>query len=233
VWRQKHSQFPGPGRTERNIVGSRLWPTYAARSIGLFFGVFAVIAALGGLVQINPIWLYGPFDPAAVTTASQPDWYMGWLEGALRLFPPWRLHIFGYTVSELFWPGVVLPGITFGMLYAWPFIEARVTKDRGEHNILDRPRSRPMRTAIDIAVLTFYVVLFVAGSQDIGAQRLTLSVPAVMWTLRIALVVLPPLAGWIAYKLARDLQGADHLEEEKERILEELLPDESAPVATP
>src|SRR5205085_4364041 len=93
LWRQKHTQFPGPGRTEDNIEGSRLWPTYAARSIGLFAGVFAVVAALGGLAQINPIWLYGPFEPSAVTTASQPDWYMGWVEGALRLFPAWRIHI--------------------------------------------------------------------------------------------------------------------------------------------
>jgi ubiquinol-cytochrome c reductase cytochrome b subunit len=220
VWRQKHSQFPGPGRTEHNIVGTRLWPTYAARSIGLFFGVFAVIAALGGLVQINPIWLYGPFEPAAVTTASQPDWYMGWLEGALRLFPPWRLHIFGYTISELFFPGVLLPGITFGLLYAWPFIEARFTKDHVEHNVLDRPRLRPVRTAIGVGVLTFYVVLFVGGSQDIVAQKLTVSIPTVLWTLRVALVVLPPLCALLTYRLARELQQTEDLEAEKERIVE-------------
>jgi ubiquinol-cytochrome c reductase cytochrome b subunit len=218
LWNQKHTQFPGPGRTEDNIVGSRLWPTYAARSIGLFAGVSALIAALGGLAQINPIWLYGPFEPAAVTTASQPDWYMGWVEGAMRLFPAWRLDIFGYTVSELFWPGVVLPGLTFGLLYAWPFLEARVTGDRGVHHVLDRPRHRPVRTAIGIGALTFYIVLFIAGAQDIVAQKLGVGVPTVMWTLRAMLLVLPPFAALVALKLCHDLTGADHIEAEKDEI---------------
>ncbi|MEA2702086.1 MAG: ubiquinol-cytochrome c reductase cytochrome b subunit, partial [Actinomycetota bacterium] len=213
LWRQKHTQFPAPGRTEDNIVGSRLWPTYAARSIGLFAGVFAVIAVLGGVAQINPIWLYGPFEPSAVTTASQPDWYMGWIEGALRLFPAWRFHVFGYTVSEMFFPAVVFPGITFGLLYAWPFVESRVTGDRGPHHLLDRPRHRPARTAIGIGALTFYVVLFIAGAQDLAAQKFGLPIPTVTWTLRVLLVVLPPLVALLAYKLCHDLTAADHIED--------------------
>jgi ubiquinol-cytochrome c reductase cytochrome b subunit len=218
LWRQKHTQFPGPGRTEDNIVGSKLWPTYAARSIGLFAGVFGLIAFLGGLAQINPIWLYGPFKPAAVTTASQPDWYMGWLEGALRLAPGWRIHLFGYTISELFWPGVVLPGITFGLLYLWPFVERWATHDTAAHQLLDRPRNRPVRTAIGIGSLTFYVVLFLAGSQDIGAQRLATAIPTITQVLRVMLAVLPPLAAIAAWKVFRDLSAADELEAAKERI---------------
>jgi ubiquinol-cytochrome c reductase cytochrome b subunit len=218
LWRQKHTQFPGPGRTEDNIVGSTLWPTYAARSIGLFAGVFALIAFLGGLAQINPIWLYGPFKPAAVTTASQPDWYMGWLEGALRLAPGWRIHVFGYTISELFWPGVVLPTITFGLLYLWPFMERWVTHDTAPHQLLDRPRNRPIRTAIGIASLTFYVVLFLAGSQDIGAQRLATAIPTITQVLRLMLAVLPPIAAVVTWKVCRDLSASDELEAEKERI---------------
>ncbi len=110
MWHQKHTQFPGPGRTETNVVGTRLWPAYAAKSVGLLLLVAAVLAALGGLVQINPVWLWGPYDPTHVTTAAQPDWYVGFLEGALRLAPPWSFTIFGHTVSELFLPAVVLPG---------------------------------------------------------------------------------------------------------------------------
>lgn len=218
LWRQKHTQFPGPGRTEDNIVGSRLWPTYAARSVGLFAGVFGIIALLGGLAQINPIWLYGPFEPAAVSTAAQPDWYMGWLEGALRLGPAIRLHVFGYTISEVFWPGVALPGVTFGLLYLWPFIERFVTRDREEHQILDRPRNRPVRTAIGVGVLTFYIVLFLAGSQDIAAQKLRASIPAVTLTLRVLLFVLPFITAAITWKLCHDLMGGDELEEAKEHI---------------
>jgi ubiquinol-cytochrome c reductase cytochrome b subunit len=184
----------------------------------LFAGVFGLIAFLGGLAQINPIWLYGPFDPAAVTTASQPDWYMGWLEGALRLAPGWRLHIFGYELSELFWPGVVLPTVTFGLLYLWPFIERRVTGDRAYHQLLDRPRRRPVRTAIGVGALTFYVVLFIAGSQDIGAQRFATAIPTITLVLRWMLAVLPPVAAIVAWKLCRDFSRSEDLEEEKERI---------------
>ncbi len=205
VWRQKHSQFPGPGRTEHNVVGLRLWPTYAAKSAGLFAAVVAVTAALGGLAQINPLWLYGPYRTGAVTTAAQPDWYMGWLEGALRIFPAWRIHVFGHTIPELFWPGVVLPGLTFAALYVWPFLEARLTHDHEPHELLDRPRNRPLRTAFGSAVLTFYIVLFGAGSQDIFAQHLNVSIAAVDRTFRVLLVVAPVVVGLIAWKWCRDL----------------------------
>ncbi len=207
IWRQKHSQFPGPGRTEHNVVGLRLWPTYAAKSAGLFAGVFAVGAALGGLAQINPIWLYGPYRTGAVSTAAQPDWYMGWLEGALRVFPAWRIHVYGHTIPELFWPAVVLPALTFALLYAWPFIEARVTHDRAEHELLDRPRDRPVRTAIGTGVLTFYVVLLGAGSQDIFAQHLNASITTVDRTFRILLFVAPVVTGAIAWRWCRDLSA--------------------------
>ena len=208
LWRQKHTQFAGVGRTETNVMGSYLWPTYAARSVGLFAAVFAALCALGGLAQINPVWLYGPFKAPAVSTAAQPDWYMGWLEGALRLFPGWRLHIFGYPLSEVFWPGVFLPGVTFGLLYLWPFIEARVTGDRAEHHLLDRPRDRAVRTPVGVGVLTFYVVLTVAGAQDIIAQKLGVSIPPVTWTLRVLVVVLPLALALVARKLCLDLQAA-------------------------
>ena len=229
LWRQKHTQFPGPGRTEENIEGSMLWPTYAARSVGLFAGVFAVIALLGGLAQVNPIWLYGPFKPAAVTTASQPDWYMGWLEGALRLAPGFRIHLFGYTISELFWPAVVLPTVTFGLLYLWPFIERRVTHDTADHHLLDRPRDRPVRTAIGIGALTFYVVLFLAGSQDIGAQKMSVAIPSLTRVFQVMVIVVPLLAALLTWKICRDLQGGDELEEEKERIREHREKPERAP----
>jgi ubiquinol-cytochrome c reductase cytochrome b subunit len=210
LWRQKHTQFPGRGRTNDNVVGSHLWPTYAARSVGLFALVVSVVAFAGGLAQINPIWLYGPFHPAAVTTAAQPDWYIGWLEGALRLFPPWRATVFGSTVPEVFWPGIVLPGITFGLLYLWPFVEGRVTgDDRAEHHLLDRPRNRPVRTALGVSTLTFYVVLFVAGSQDIIAETLQTSITPVTRTLQVLVFVLPVVTGWLAWRVATDLHADD------------------------
>ncbi len=214
LWRQKHTQFRGRGRREDNVVGSRLWPTYTAKSIGLFAIIAGVLALLGGLAQINPVWLYGPFDPSAVSTAAQPDWYLGWIEGALRIAPPAYLKIGPYNISELFWPAVALPGITFGLLYLWPFLERRFTHDTDEHHLLDRPSDRPMRTAIGVAVLTFYSVLLLAGGQDIWAQKLDVGLSSVLWTFRILLVVLPVLLGWLSWKVCRDLQAGHHSEHE-------------------
>jgi len=208
IWHQKHTQFPGAGRTEHNVVGSRLWPTYAAKSIGLLASVVAVAALLGGLAQINPIWLYGPYRTGAVSTAAQPDWYMGWLEGALRLFPPWRIHLLGHTVPELFWPGVVLPGLTFGLLYIWPFLEARLTRDHEAHELLDEPRDRPVRTAVGSGVLAFYIVLLLAGSQDLLAQHANVAVTTVNHTFQVLIFVVPVIVAIVAWKWCHDLSGA-------------------------
>jgi ubiquinol-cytochrome c reductase cytochrome b subunit len=218
--RQKHTQFPGRGRSERNVVGSKLWPTFTAKTLGLFFFTFAVCAGLGGLAQINPVWLYGPFQPAAVSAGSQPDWYIGWLEGALRLMPPWEVRIGGFEIPNPFFPGVLLPGITFTVLYLWPYIEERFTKDHVEHHLLDRPRERPLRTAIGVAVLAFYVVLFLAGGNDVIAAHFDLSVNAVTYVFRTLLFVLPAVAALVAYRLCKELTARDQHREEKLASLE-------------
>jgi ubiquinol-cytochrome c reductase cytochrome b subunit len=203
VWHQKHTQFPSPGRTETNVVGSRLWPSYAMRSIGLLFAIAAVLGALGGLAQINPVWVYGPFNASAVTSPAQPDWYVGWLEGALRIFPPWEIRAFGHTLANPFFPSILLPGITFAMLYAWPFLERAVTKDRAQHNLLDRPRDRPVRTAIGATALTFYGLLLLAGSNDVMGRILHVSVSAVTSAFQILVLVLPIVVGLIVHRLMR------------------------------
>jgi ubiquinol-cytochrome c reductase cytochrome b subunit len=230
IWRQKHTQFRGKGRVEGNVVGSRLWPTYALRSVGLFFIVAAVLALLGGLFQINPVWLYGPYEPSAVTTAAQPDWYMGWLEGALRLIPRVHLHVFGYRLPEILLPGVIFPAATFAVLFLWPALEKFVTRDRHEHHLLDRPRDRPIRTALGTATLAFYVILFIGGGQDIIAQKFDVTITAVTLALRIALLAGPLLAALIAYKLCRDLARDKPLSEfEEESEPPEEMPSPVAP----
>jgi ubiquinol-cytochrome c reductase cytochrome b subunit len=209
VWRQKHTQFPGPGKTSTNVVGSRLWPTYTAKSVGLLFGLAAVFGLMGGLLQINPVWLYGPYDPATVASPAQPDWYLGWLEGALRLFPPWEIRIFGHVIANPFFPAVLLPGLTFLVLYAWPWIERRITGDRAEHHLLQRPRDNPMRTGVGVAALTFYAILFLAGSNDIIADLFAFPVNAVTWVMRIAVLVLPVVAGFLAYRFMWGLRRTE------------------------
>ncbi|MGH9002166.1 MAG: cytochrome bc1 complex cytochrome b subunit, partial [Acidimicrobiia bacterium] len=209
VWRQKHTQFKGPGRREDNIIGSRLWPAYATKSLGLFLIVTAVLCALGGLAQINPVWIYGPFatqlSTTAVSSASQPDWYMGWVDGALRLMPAWEIRAFGFTVPNPFFPGVLLPGLTFTGMYLWPFLEARFTRDRAAHNLLDRPRDAPVRSAIGTSVFAFYVVLFLAGSNDILASLLQVSPESITATFRVLVFVLPAAVFWLTRRICREL----------------------------
>jgi ubiquinol-cytochrome c reductase cytochrome b subunit len=207
--RQKHTQFRGPGRREDNVVGERVWPTFAAKGLGMFFLTGAVLSLLGGIFQINPIWLYGPYRPADVSSASQPDWYMGWLDGALRLMPSWEIRAFGYEIPNPFFPGVLLPGITFGLLFLWPFLEARFTKDREPHHLLDRPRDRPLRTALGVSTMTFYTVLFFAGASDVLAITFDLSVQRVFTIFRVLLFLLPPVVGWLAFRLCKELQAWD------------------------
>jgi ubiquinol-cytochrome c reductase cytochrome b subunit len=216
LWRQKHTQFRGAGREEHNVVGSRFWPLYAMKSVGLFAIVAAVLALLGGLVQINPIWLYGPFHPAAVSTAAQPDWYLGWVEGAIRLFPPWSLHLFGGTIPEVFWPSIALPGVTFAALYAWPFVEAKVTGDHEEHHLLDRPSDRPVRSAIGAGALTFYGVLMLAGGDDIIAQQLGLDIETVVFVLRTLVFVLPFVVAFVTWRVCREIRAGGRTRREEE-----------------
>jgi ubiquinol-cytochrome c reductase cytochrome b subunit len=209
VVRQKHTQFPGPGRTENTVSGERVFPLYAAKAGGFFFIVFAVCAALGGLAQINPVWLFGPYQPAAVSSGSQPDWYMMFLDGSTRLFPSWEIRLWHHTLPPLFWPTVVLPGILFTLAGAYPFIEAKMTNDRAKHHLLQRPRDVPVRTALGCMALTFYMVLFLSGGNDIIAKAFDISLNAMTWGGRIALLVLPPIAYLVGYRVCLGLQRHD------------------------
>jgi ubiquinol-cytochrome c reductase cytochrome b subunit len=206
---QKHTQFPGPGRREDNVVGERMYPLYGAKGGGFFFLVFGVMAALGGLFQINPVWLYGPYNPAQVSAGTQPDWYMGFLDGSIRLFPSWEIRFWNYTISPILWPCVVLPGIMFTLLALYPFIEARMTKDRSPHHLLQRPRDVPVRTSLGAMALAFYLVLLISGGNDIIANRFDISLNAMTWIGRIALIILPPIAYVTAYLLCLGLERHD------------------------
>jgi len=208
LWRQKHTQFAGRGRTESNVVGKSFWPQQFFKSFGLMLLTGAALALLGGLVQINAVWNYGPFDASAVSAPSQPDWYVGWLEGAIRLFPAFEPTILGVTIPSMFIPGVVIPGIGFTVLALWPFIEQRVTGDRESHHILDRPRERPARTAIGVGGILYVTILTVAGGNDVLALTFNVPIEAMVWFLRIGLFVIPLAGGFVTYKLCREMQSS-------------------------
>jgi ubiquinol-cytochrome c reductase cytochrome b subunit len=208
--RQKHTHFPGPGRRDSNVVGSRAWPAYGLRSMSLLAAVFAAVLLAGGLLQINPVWAWGDFDPATITAPSVADWYILWIEGALRLFPPVEFSVFGLHVPNQFWPGVVLPGLIFGGLYLWPWLDRRWTGDRATHHLAGRPRESPLRVACASAMLTFMAVLLVAGSEELIVQWTGWTVGAVRDVLRVLVFVLPTVAGALGWWIAESLRRSEH-----------------------
>ena len=130
----------------------------------------AVVTLVAGLIQINPVWLYGPYVPYVATVPAQPDWYVGWLEGALRLGLPIEPTILGVTIPSPFVPGVLIPGLLVTALAVWPFLEARLTHDHVEHHLLDPPWRTPIRTATGAAGVALFLVLTLAGGNDVLAD---------------------------------------------------------------
>jgi ubiquinol-cytochrome c reductase cytochrome b subunit len=206
----KHTQWPGPGRTEQNVVGYPMLPVYAAKAGGFFFVVFGVTAVMGGLMTINPVWKFGPYDPTKVTAGSQPDWYMGWPDGALRIMPGWESHFWGHTWSwNVFLPIIVLPGLMFTILLLLPFIEAWITGDKREHHLLRRPRNAPTSTAVMAALMTFYGLMWAAGGNDIIAITLHASINQITYFMRAAVFIGPVLAFFITRRWCISLQRHD------------------------
>jgi ubiquinol-cytochrome c reductase cytochrome b subunit len=214
-----HTQFRRTAReSERKIVGVPTFPGYAPRSLGLAFSVAGVLFLLGGLVQINPIWLWGPYHVYSSTNGAQPDWYLGWLIGGLRLVPDFDVVIDAYTlVPNAFWGGAAFPLAVFAFLFAWPWLERRVSGDTAFHNLLDRPRDAPWRTAIGIGVLTWVFLVFVAGSADRVDVLFNLGYSAQIWAYRVLVFVAPPAAAAIAYRVCRELQAGELVEHERKQ----------------
>jgi len=207
----KHTQYPGPGRTNDNVVGFPFMPVYMAKAGGFLFIVFGITTLISALVTINPIWMYGPYNPSPVTAGSQPDWYMGFADGALRLFPGFtEFHALGFTLSlNVFIPALVVMPLLYTIAGAYPFIEAWVTGDKREHHLLDRPRNAPTRTGLGIMALSFYLILFFAAGNDLIAIKLGLSINDITRTLQVMLIVVPPLAYWVTKRICLSLQRRD------------------------
>jgi ubiquinol-cytochrome c reductase cytochrome b subunit len=207
----KHTQWPGPGRTEHNVVGFPMLPVYAAKAGGFFFIVFGVTALMGAFLSINPVWRYGNYNPSEVTAGSQPDWYMGWPDGALRIMPGWETHLWGFTLSwNVFLPIIVLPGLMFTILLMLPFVESWITGDKRDHHLLQRPRNAPTRTALMVALMTFYGLTWVAGGNDIIAIVFHLSINQITHFLRAAVFLGPVIAFMITKRWCISLQRQDN-----------------------
>jgi quinol---cytochrome-c reductase cytochrome b subunit len=208
-----HTQFIGPGKTEKKVVGMPTFPAYAPRSLGLAFAVAAVLFLMGGLIEINPIWQWGPYHVSQATNGAQPDWYLGWLIGALRLIPSFDVTIGNYTlVPNAFWGGAAFPLFVFLVLFLWPWLERRVTGDYGFHNLLDRPRDAPWRTAIGVAFFTWIFIVFLAGAADRMFVLFGLSYQAQIWAFRVLVWVLPVVALVVTKRVCDELLRGEVVE---------------------
>ena len=212
----KHTQYPGPGRNDGNVVGYPLGPVYAAKAGGFFFIVFGVIALMAAFFTINPIWNYGPYDPSPVSAGTQPDWYIGFVDGALRLMPGvignWHFeqvsfgHMFTFNVLL---PALVPAGILFTVMFTYPWIERWITKDDREHHVLDRPRNAPTRTAIGVAGFVWYCVMWAAAGSDLIATHFHVALNDVTYWLRALFFIGPIIAFIVTKRVALALQRKD------------------------
>ncbi|WP_369185085.1 cytochrome bc complex cytochrome b subunit [Streptomyces sp. Y1] len=215
VFYHKHTQFAGPGRTNENVVGMPLLPIYMAKAGGFFFLVFGVVAAMAAIATVNPIWAYGPYRPDQVSTDAQPDWYMGFSEGLIRVMPGWEISVWGGHTLNLgvFIPLMVFPTVLL-IIWCWPFLEAWVTGDRGEHHIADRPRNAPVRTAFGAAWISLYLILLAGGGNDLLATHFHLSINAITYAVRIGFFAVPVVVFVITKRWCLGLQRRD-----KEKVL--------------
>ncbi|RVX38471.1 menaquinol-cytochrome c reductase cytochrome b subunit precursor [Nonomuraea polychroma] len=210
TWRQTHTQFRAKGLSDRVVRGAPFFPTFVAKTTVFFLWVLGVVALLATVFQVNPIWLYGPYVPSTVSAGSQPDWYMGFLEGALRIMPPWELTVFGYTVTmSVLIPALAAPGLLFTALALYPFAERWITRDHAIHHLLDRPREAPNRLGLGIAGVVYYGVLWMAGGNDLIASTFHISLNATTWIFRVAVVAGPVLGFVVARRIAMGLQARD------------------------
>jgi ubiquinol-cytochrome c reductase cytochrome b subunit len=207
---QKHTQMPAKGNTEQNVTGQPFFPYFIAKGGSWFFFIFASLAALATFAQINPIWLYGPYTPVAISSASQPDWYMGILEGALRMMPAWEVNFLGHTLSLSVLIPFALPlTIILGGAAFWPFFEQWATGDKSWHNINDRPRNAPVRTGVGMATVVFYGVLWVEGANDVVADKLQIPLYTVTWISRVLILIAPPITFFATRRICLGLQRKD------------------------
>ena len=210
MFHQKHTQMPGKGRTNTNVVGAPTYPYFMAKTGAFFFFTFAAVALASTFAQINPIWLYGPYTPVGISAGSQPDFYMGFLEGSLRMMPSWTWDAWGHTVMwNVFIPAFIPLGLIFTGAALWPFLEQWITGDRSEHHVNDRPRNAPTRTALGMAAVTFYGILWLEGANDVIADHLDISLYLTTEIARYAIFIGPVVAYIVTKRICLGLQRKD------------------------
>jgi ubiquinol-cytochrome c reductase cytochrome b subunit len=210
MFHQKHTQMPSNVNTEQNVTGQPFFPYFLLKGQAWFFFIFGALVLLATFAQINPIWMYGPYTPLAISSASQPDFYMGILEGSLRMMPAWEINFLGHTLSlSVVIPALLPLGLIFTGAALWPFFEQWATGDKSFHHINDRPRNAPVRTGVGVAAVCFYVILLLEGANDVLADRLQIPLYTVTWISRVAIFVVPIGAYFATKRICLGLQRKD------------------------
>jgi ubiquinol-cytochrome c reductase cytochrome b subunit len=210
MFHQKHTQMPSNINTERNVTGQPFFPYFLLKGQAWFFFIFGTLALLSAFAQINPIWLYGPYTPLAISSASQPDFYMGLLEGSLRMMPAWEINFLGHTLSlSVLIPGLLILGAFFTFAALWPFFEQWATGDKSFHHINDRPRNAPVRTAVGVAVVCGYGIFWAEGANDVLADQFQVPLYTITWIARVAIFVIPIGAYFVTKRICLGLQRKD------------------------
>jgi ubiquinol-cytochrome c reductase cytochrome b subunit len=210
MFHQKHTQMPAKGNTEKNVVGAPFWPYFLLKGQAWFFFIFGALVLLSTFAQINPIWLYGPYSPLDISSASQPDWYMGFLEGAMRAMPSWEINFLGHTLTLSVLIPFLLPlGLIMTGLALWPFFEQWATGDKSFHHVNDRPRNAPVRTSIGVAGICFYGILWAEGANDVIADRFQIPLYTITWIARVAIFVVPIGSYFVTKRICIGLQHKD------------------------
>jgi ubiquinol-cytochrome c reductase cytochrome b subunit len=210
MFHQKHTQMPAKGNTEKNVVGAPFWPYFLLKGQAWFFFIFGALVVLATFAQINPIWLYGPYSPLNISSASQPDFYMGILEGSLRMMPSWEINFLGHTLTlSVLIPAALPLALIFTGAALWPFFEQWATGDKLEHHINDRPRNAPVRTGVGVAAVCFYGILWAEGANDVLADKLQIPLYTITWIARVAVFVVPIAGYFVTKRICLGLQRKD------------------------
>lgn len=206
VTRQRHTQFPRPAVDgHRWIVGKPLWPSQFAESATLMLWVGGALVLSSVLVPWSDITLQGPYQPGEVGNSAQPEWFLFWVEGALRVFPALEIDVLGLTLSGSFVAGALLPTAIIVGLIAYPFLERRVYGLEGDWHVLQNPMDIPLRAGAVVGFFSFLLLLSAAATNDVLSRLWGIPIETLTWTFRIVCIAVPLVlaAVFVAWSRAR------------------------------
>jgi ubiquinol-cytochrome c reductase cytochrome b subunit len=211
--RQRHTQFPRRGVDGHTyVLGKPLWPSQFAESATLLLWIGGLLALAAVLIPWSDVALSGPYVPGEVGNNAQPDWFMFWLDGMLRMVPAIEFTVLGITINALFIAGLVLPGLVFGALIVYPFLERRVYRLQGDWHVLQNPLDIPLRAGFGLGTFSAILFMSAAATSDQISRITGIPIEGVLWFFRISTVVVPILLAIAITRYSRRRLARDDLE---------------------